>query len=146
MRLAIDKNVSGVDLKNTSSESYVLLFNTVEEDIFDFCYPLVYGLLDVIVTNMSQGSLIIDFKLVINTTNTTQQSLQNDVVKVVNGISSSIKIGNVTYAVLTDACALLVNVCAPFQQCVNSSNQFICQNITTSSKYFPCTVSYNICV
>lgn len=33
MRLAIDKNVSGVDLKNTSSESYVLLFNTVEEDV-----------------------------------------------------------------------------------------------------------------
>ncbi|XP_055860776.1 mucin-4-like isoform X7 [Biomphalaria glabrata] len=141
MRLAIDKNVSGVDLKNTSSESYVLLFNTVEEDIFDFCYPLVYGLLDVIVTNMSQGSLIIDFKLVINTTNTTQQSLQNDVVKVVNGISSSIKIGNVTYAVLTDACALLVNVCAPFQQCVNSSNQFICQNITTSTTVAPTTTT-----
>ncbi|KAK0067662.1 fibrillin-3, partial [Biomphalaria pfeifferi] len=141
MRLAINKNVSGVDFKNTSSQSYVLLLDTVEEDIFDYCYPLLYGLVDVIVTNMSQGSLIIDFKLVINTTNTTQQSLQNDVVKVVNGISSSIKIGNVTYAVLTDACALLVNVCAPFQQCVNSSNQFICRNITTSTTVPPTTTT-----
>ncbi|CAL1533924.1 unnamed protein product, partial [Lymnaea stagnalis] len=148
LNVKIDKDVSNLNITEKTSQDYKDLKVLVESSLFTEFSKNVTGLDKVEVEDMRLGSLIVDFRVIVDTE--INPDADSSMVVAVVAIKTSLTIGNDTYNVTSltynsvvvsddsDLCALLtlVTPCQDNEKCViTSSGVPKCQSNSTTASF-----------